>query len=366
MNIVFLSNRSRVPWAGPYYSIPAQVRAQSKIDNVLWINENRHYCEEWENQNLPFLNLRNVPGDHLNDLPTPFNHPDIVVIEEIYVHRFSRIIADVQKAKIPYIIIPRSQLTIQGQRRKPLKKWLGNFIYYNQIIRRATAIQYLTKQEQLDSGTKWNRHSFIIPNGINLPVKKSKTFSRTKINAIYIGRIEKYQKGLDVLLQAINLIQNELRSANFSLTLYGPDQSNSVAELTSFIKDYRLQDIVSLQEALFNEAKSRVLEKSDIFIMSSLFEGLPMGLIEALSYSLPCLVSTGTNMRDAIEKYNAGWGADNTVESLVNALKQMLAQRDLFMEKSLNAYRLAEQYDWNEIAKRSHQIYEQIIGENNE
>lgn len=364
MNILFLSNRSRVPWAGPYYSIPAQVKAQSSMDNVLWLNENKHFCDEWQNQNLPFINLTNIKTDHLKDLPSPFNHPDLVVIEEVYVHRFSRIIADVQKNKIPYIIVPRSQLTRQGQHKKHLKKILGNFVYYNQVVRGAAAIQYLTEQEKLDSGTKWNKCSFVIPNGINLPACERKNFVKNRINATYIGRLEKYQKGLDLLLEAINQVQKELREANFSMTLYGPDES-SIAELNTLIKSYHLEDIVSCKPALFGKEKVATLQKSDIFIMSSRFEGLPMGLIEALSYRLPCIVTTGTNMREAVEKYNAGWGCDTTVEGLANAFKKMLEERDLFAEKSDNAYHLAAQYDWSEIAKRSHGIYEKIVRGNN-
>jgi glycosyltransferase involved in cell wall biosynthesis len=86
-----------------------------------------------------------------------------------------------------------------------------------------------------------------------------------------------------------------------------------------------------------------------------------MGLIEALAYGLPCMATTGTNMRPEIEQYNAGWTADNTVESIAAALEKMLKERDKLMQKSKNARALAEQYNWDKIAQQSHQIYEEII-----
>lgn len=86
-----------------------------------------------------------------------------------------------------------------------------------------------------------------------------------------------------------------------------------------------------------------------------------MGLIEALAYGLPCVVTTGTNMRDEIDKFNAGWTADTTAESIATALTKMLSERDQLAIKSQQARTLASQYDWNQIAAKSHQIYEEII-----
>lgn len=362
MNILFLSNRSRRPWSGPYYSIPAQIRAQSKIDQVLWVNENNESCEEWEQSGLPFVNLNNLSADSLKVLPRPFNHPDIVIVEEVYTSGISHIIREVQKAKIPYIIIPRSHLTSQGQKRKPLKKWLANLIYYKRLVYNAAAIQYLTVQEKQDSGEKWNKNCFVLPNGINMPSSFEKSFSQNSIKGVYVGRIEKYQKGLDLLFEACYLIRKELALAKFTLQFYGYDQSNSRAILSSMVQRYGLGEIISFTNPVFGEEKAKVLQQADVFIMTSRFEGHPMGLIEALAYGLPCVVTTGTNMRPEIEEYNAGWTADNTVGSIVCALKKMLQEREHFAQKSNQARKLAERYNWDKIAQQSHEIYKEILG----
>lgn len=361
MKILFLSNLHCNLWAGPSNSVPAQVCAQSKIDDVLWFNNNNKDVSVWKKQGIPVLNRSDTVSGSLKDMPIPFNTPDLIILEGGYDNPFSCIIADAQKTKIPYIVIPRSTLTNQAQKHKFLKKIIGNFLYFNRMFKKAAAIQYLTDQEYKESGDVWNKNSFILPNGINIPDIPAKSFESSKINAVYIGRLEKYQKGLDMLLSAICKTREDLINSNFTLKLYGPDRENTVAGLKKFVNDNGLSDIVCFMSPVFGDEKADVLKQADIFIMSSRFEGHPMGLIEALAYGLPCIATTGTNMRVEIEKNNAGWTADNNEESIAAALKAMLAERKQLAIKSRNARNLASQYDWEQIARKSHEIYSEII-----
>ncbi len=361
MNILFISKLSGTLWKGPNNSVPAQVYVQSKIDNVLWFNLSKQTSSKWKEQGLPILTTDDIPSSRLKDLPYPFNKPDLVVVEEVYPYRFNYIISDIQKAKIPYIIIPRSQLTKQGQKRKPIKKWLGNLLYYKKLVKKSSAIQYLTKQEQKDSGEKWNKNFFILPNGINMPNIGPKSFSQDGINIVFIGRLERYQKGLDLLIEVCCKIRQELHNAKVKIHLYGPNRFDTIEILSKTINKFVLGNIISFCPAVFTEEKTKVLQQADAFIMTSRFEGHPMGLIEALSYGLPCLVTTGTNMKEEIEKFDAGWTADTTVDSIAEALKKMIAEKNLFEQKSINARKLASQYNWDTIAQKSHEIYERII-----
>ena len=66
-------------------------------------------------------------------------------------------------------------------------------------------------------------------------------------------------------------------------------------------------------------------------------------------------------MKEDIEKFDAGWTANTTVESISEALKKMISEKNLFEQKSINARELASQYNWDIIAQKSHKIYEKII-----
>lgn len=362
MNILFISNLTGNLWAGPNNSVPAQVLAQAKIDNVMWVNLNHNCLPNWKREEYIFANYDQYPNCTLSDLPAPFNKPDFIVCEEIYCYRpFDKMIVSVINSGIPYSIIPRSSLTLMGQKNHALKKKIANIIFYNRYIKRSKAIQYLTKYEESESKKMFSQPSFVIPNGTNLPVIESKDFCRDGIKATYIGRVEIYQKGLDLLVEVINSIKEKLRDKGFSMDLYGPNRDNTVEILSEKIKEYGIGDLLRFKDAVFAEQKAKILRNTDVFIMTSRFEGLPMGLIEALGYGVPCLATEGTFLMDEIEKYNAGWAAGTDEESIKEAFNRMLDELDSFSHKSKNAVELAKHYSWDFLASQLHEKIESFI-----
>lgn len=359
LNILFISKLSGKMASGPTYSVPNQINSQSKYDNVFWYNldkvRNRIYTQ------YPFYHdLSEFPECKISNLPSPFNKPDLIIIEEVYVYHSPIILWEIMRTKIPYIIVPRSQLTMQAQKRKALKKKIGNFLIYNNVIRHSSAIQFLSQQEKKDSNYYNQQKHFIIPNGIHPTSIKKSEHNSDVIRAIYIGRLEPYQKGLDLLIQSCAKIRNDLITNHFILNLYGTSSEKDINLIKSMIVKYNLSHIIYVNSSVYNDEKSNVLQNSDIFVMTSRFEGQPMGLLEALAYGLPCLVTKGTNMREDIDKFNAGWSADNTVDDIKNALLALLDDKQKFHIKCKNAVNLAANYDWNAISRTSHEIYKNI------
>ena len=93
--------------------------------------------------------------------------------------------------------------------------------------------------------------------------------------------------------------------------------------------------------------KKEVLKTADMFIMTSRFEGLSMGLIEALSYGLPCLVTRGTYFMDEVNQFNAGIGTENSVDSISSGLSALVNDLDMLPIYSNNAKELSKKYSWD-------------------
>ena len=261
-----------------------------------------------------------------------------------------------RKEKIPYIIVPRSSITKQAMHNHAwLKKWIAHKLYFNKFINKAWRIQYLTQQEADDSAKLFKTPYFIVPNGFNTPNVIKESFCTKGIQAIFIGRLDMYQKGLDILLDAITDIHKELKEADFFLNIYGPRRYD-YEKLKNEVEKRGINDIASVNDEISGKEKEQAILDSDIFIMTSRFEGHPMGMIEALAYGLPCLVTPGTNMVDVIKEYDAGWTCDVDKQSVKDMLLVAVSEKERYKKKSANALKLAGQYDWEKLADDFHRV----------
>lgn len=361
MNILFISNQNNNEWSGPTYSIPKQVKALSSIDNVFWYNINYDRREEWDKTGC-YYNLSDFPSSTIRDLPSPFNRPDVAVIEQFYPFARSGIINELIRRKIKYVIIPRGELTLSAQKRKRIKKEIANALIFKRYAKRASAIIYLTENEKLQSGNKWNNNSYVISNGVDIPTYR-KSFDQQSeiIHGVTIGRLSPYQKGLDILIDACAVNKELIQKTNCHIDIFGPDYDNEKLSLESNVNKAGLSEYIHFHEGIFGNDKIEVLKNSDVFFMPSRFEGHPMALIEALSYGLPCVVTEGSNMKSEIDIFQAGWTSENQSSSYAKAINKMLTERNNFDFYSQNASRLAHEYDWNTIANTTHNCFKVIL-----
>ena len=360
MFILYLSHLEGSKFIGPSYSVPKQIESQSKLDDVFWYNGTKKTIENW--CKLKYYHDKNeYKREDIGSFPKNYSNPDLVVVEGFYNMAKSPLMLELIRKNIPYIIIPRGELTYKAQKSKSLKKSVANFLLFNRYAKKAIAIQYLTEQEYKDSGDKWNKNHIVIPNGTDRPNKVKTEFSKEKIKCVSIGRIALYPKGLDILVSACSKIKEELISANVTIDIYGPDRNNNKKELELSVKEKALTEIISIHDGIYDEEKSKVLLDHDVFLMPSRFEGHPMALIEALAYGLPCVATKGSNMKEEIAKYDCGWTADTDEDSLCQALLAMIREKDLICQKSENAKLLAQKYNWNKIANQSHETYLEIL-----
>lgn len=361
MKILFLSNTRGKSYSGPSYSIPAQVKAQSKYDEVFWYNSVISEKTVWKE--YPYYHdLADFPDKRLKPVLDRFGKPDLIILEQFYNHISDRYLYEVYKSGIPYLVIPRGEFTRQGQKRSQFKKKAVNLFAANRIIRKASAVWYLTEQEKLDSGESWNLNSIVIPNGIDMPSKTVAYGQNQMIKFVSIGRLEPYQKGLDLLIHSVYELRDRLRG-KCRFDLYGADVDGVANALRDDVKGKGISDLIEIHGPAYGEEKERVLLSSDVFIMPSRFEGHPMALIEAMSYGLPCLVSKGTNMKQEVEEEKAGWTFISGLNELKDSVERCMNEHSMYREYGENAIRLSSQYNWTEIAKRSHEQMARLTAE---
>jgi glycosyltransferase involved in cell wall biosynthesis len=103
----------------------------------------------------------------------------------------------------------------------------------------------------------------------------------------------------------------------------------------------------------------------DLFALPSLTEGLPMALLEAMSYGVPAVASTVGGCPDVIEQDRSGLLCPpGDQPALQEALKQLLADSSRRYTIGENGYaRVTEKYSMNRYVEQFRQLYTHVIGE---
>jgi glycosyltransferase involved in cell wall biosynthesis len=89
---------------------------------------------------------------------------------------------------------------------------------------------------------------------------------------------------------------------------------------------------------------SEYYKKSDIKILSTNWEGLPISILESLSYGLPVIATNvGGINEEVIDKWNGFLFKKKSVEELQFSLEKLLINRKIINELSINSRKLFEE-----------------------
>lgn len=336
--------------------VPQHIKAQSKYADIAFINVKNIEIHGIKNQ------FKYSDNFTIDSLPEPFNAPQLVVFHEAYRVEYIRISKLLRKQGIPYIIVPHGELTVMAQRKKWLKKKVANILLFNRFIKSAKALQVLSLQEK--NTTIFVNDKFIATNGVDLPIIYKQNFRNTGIKLIYIGRLDAYHKGLDLMLDAVSRCSDFMRQSHASLDIFGPDYAGRYANIEKIIYEKKLYDIVNLHHEITGKEKENALLNADIFIQTSRFEGMPLGILEALSYGVPCFVTEGTTLGELIEKYDAGWKCATNVDDISRMFYVACSDYINYINKSKKARQIImENFTWDRVVIDALMNYQKLLHE---
>lgn len=164
----------------------------------------------------------------------------------------------------------------------------------------------------------------IVYNGINLNrcFQKNNYEAHDPFRFIHVGRFS-LQKNHGVIIQAATLLKS--RGYNFTVTFIGGAGNEEERKLEVFQKG--LVDVfifAGIQRDVFP-----FLSESDCFILPSLYEGLPVTLIEAMGSGLPIIASSVGGVPDMINNEESGLLITPTAEDLAKAMERIIKDKQL-------------------------------------
>ncbi|WP_338143481.1 glycosyltransferase [Limosilactobacillus vaginalis] len=160
-----------------------------------------------------------------------------------------------------------------------------------------------------------NDNVIVIHNGTTEP--KREGIRRPIISPIQLVMVARFskQKDQETLIRAVK----ELPSDKYQLTFVGAGET--LQQNQRLVSKFNLESNVKFIG--FREDINKVLEKKDIFVLSTHYEGLPISIIEAMAYGLPVL-ATDVGGNSEMVKNNINGFLFSSKNELVRKLRQLI------------------------------------------
>jgi len=196
-------------------------------------------------------------------------------------------------------------------------------VYFKAVLPLTSAVVFVCQYGRryfAQKGTAPEAKSEVILNGIPLEpfqqLRAAPGSMRPKIRFGTIGRLVKAKAHGD-LLEAFALVARELPEAELDIWGYGPLQ----AELEDRIAALELGSRVHYRGPASNPAEA--LRTLDIFVLSSISEGLPLVILEAMAAGLPIVSTRAGGVAEVAPEGTAAWFAEpGNPASLAEAMRQ--------------------------------------------
>lgn len=229
------------------------------------------------------------------------------------------------------------------------------------------AVKYADKIIVLSKGIQeyfketYNRETIFIPNGVEEHKIKEPKIIKEKYNLekddyiLFLARIVP-EKGLDDLIDAYNKIKTDKKLVIAGGASHTNDYLRHIEQKVKKNKNIIMTGFVQGEEL------EELFSNTYLYCLPSHIEGMPISLLEAMSYGRNVLVSDIKENTQVIGKYGTSFKKGN-IDDLAKKLQDSLNEKNRKNSEDIENY-ILKKYNWNVIINKTIDIYKNLGGTN--
>lgn len=249
--------------------------------------------------------------------------------------------------KVPTVLFVHGSYNGANKRQRFFKKapWIGQLYmkYIFHVIKKANHVFVLEKSDYEEYGKKYNANISLVRNSIVCSPFFERKNPQDTIKIVYAGRLSKV-KNVGPAIEAVNTYH---RDCVFEIVGDGEERSQ-----LEQLAGPRVKFIGAVRP---DEVKKYMLD-NDILLMNSVYEGLPMTQLEALSAELPIITTDVGSIGEVLSYGVDSEVTDGTVASIHKALDTIVENYQSYVKGAYNKaltcdYRIVNKYNFSVINK---------------
>jgi len=267
---------------------------------------------------------------------------------------------------VPIIISSIHNEYFGGILREKLLKWTDRFCNITTIVSKGAA------ERMIDLKVVSKNKLKVIYNGIdleNFPFRKleARTKIRKELNIeenkkilISVGRLHE-AKGCPYLIKAMKILKEKYPHILLIVLGEGPEGK----KIEEQIKELKLEKNILLLGQ--KENISEYLNASDVFVMPSLWEGLPIALLEAMACGLPVVATRVGGVPEVVEDGKSSFLVElknprGLAEKIIKTLEMSEEERKKMGERGRKI--VEKKFSIEQMVKEYENLYQELLEKN--
>jgi glycosyltransferase involved in cell wall biosynthesis len=204
----------------------------------------------------------------------------------------------------------------------------------------------------------------VIPNGVDVEKFKPLDVNKQENSIFFLSLLDEFHryKGLDYLLNALNLVKLEIKDVK--LTIGG--KGKLLDYYRHMANDLGLKDNVEFHGFIPDEKIVEYYNKCSVFVLPSISskqEGFGIVALEALACETPVISTEIVGVAEDVKENSAGIIVPpKDVDKLANAIIRILNDEDSSEKMGINGRKLVEEkYTWAGIARMTEKVYKELL-----
>lgn len=223
------------------------------------------------------------------------------------------------------------------------------------VMSRAARVFYLTESELSSLNALFpDAHPEHLRNGIRTTEPRIGQ-PPAPLEVLYLARLHERKRPVDFVKMATQLA-SEFPEARFRML--GPDEGEGEA-VSAAIEDARLGGRLVWEGAVPPSQTAAAMARASIYVLPSISEPYPMSVLEALSHSLPVVITDTCGLAALVGQAGAGAVVQAGPAPVTEAVRHLLDDFDARMTASIAAYELASrELGMESVTRQLTQAYE--------
>lgn len=255
---------------------------------------------------------------------------------------------------IPYVITAHGG-DVPGGAPEKTAGWFRLALPFTKLIwKRAAAVAAVSSQTRDLATAHYHADICVIPNGIDTEAMKPNDLAvHTPPRVVFIGRFSPEKNAV-----AVPKILGELKALDWKCDMLG--DGLEMEEVRRLIDEYGLSSRIRLLGWQEPNRVKETLAQSDILLMPSYREGMPMAALQALSMGLALMLPNKGSCPDMI-RGNGFLLEPGDLDGYTTRLESLLRDKKSLVECKENSRRLSAAFDIAKTINAYEQLFQDVL-----